>query len=447
MFDFLTYIPLFGGFLSVAVPFVIALGAVVFVHEYGHYIVGRWCGIHAEAFSMGFGKVLYSWYDKRGTKWQISALPLGGYVKFLGDANGASGADQEALAKMPDDVRSKTFHGAKLYKKALTVFAGPATNFIFSIIVFSLLTIGQGVATNEPVVGELTRFPGIQNDLQEGDFIKEINGKQISTREDIGDFLTEDTPTLTSYYLVDRDGREMTVEGPYPWLPIVAAVTPVTPAAKAGLQKGDLILAVGDTEIRTFPQLQKAVRSAAQAETSMRIQRGSETLELVIEPRLIPYENQDGTFTERVQIGIAGGIAFGPEILPVPLWEAPYYGYLRVKFIVQKFLQTIGQLFTGGISPKNLQGPLGIAVASGDTASQGLAEFIYFVGFVSTAIGLMNLLPIPVLDGGHLIIFAYQAVFRREPNEKVLNVAMAIGFSFLIGLMLYATFNDGLRLL
>ncbi|MCP5085500.1 MAG: RIP metalloprotease RseP [Rhodobacteraceae bacterium] len=446
MFDFLTYIPLVGGALSGLVPFIIALSVVVFVHEYGHYIVGRWCGIHAEAFSIGFGRVLTSWVDKRGTKWQIAALPLGGYVKFLGDANSASGTtDQAGIDALPDEMAQRTFTGAKLYRKALTVFAGPAVNFVFSTVVFAILFVSTGVYTNDPVVGEVYQFHGIESQLQKDDVIRSIDGITISTNEDLRKLREVDQPALTSSYTVTRNGETISVTGPYLWLPAVAAVTPTSPAARAGLKEGDLILKVGDRQINSFVQLQEVIVSSTEERVPLLVQRGADKVSLSIKPRKSAYEKEDGTFGEKVQIGVQARLAFDPKIIRVGPVEAAIFGAKKVLFIAQGFVSTITQLLTGGLSPKNLNGPLGIAVASSDTASQGFFEFVHFIAFVSTAIGLMNLLPIPVLDGGHLLIFAYQAVFRRAPNEKFLHVVMLAGFSFLIMLVAYATFYDGLR--
>lgn len=446
MFDFLTAIPLVGGSLAVILPFMIVLGIVIFVHEFGHYIVGRWCGIHAEAFSMGFGPVLTAWYDKRGTKWQIAALPFGGYVKFLGDANSASaGTDLEAIMAAPDHLKGKSLHEAALWKRALTVFAGPAANMVLSVFIFAVLTMASGVPTNRPVVGELQTFPGIVNELRTGDRILSINGTAVETRADFDKFLTEDTPEH-SIYRVERDGAILEVEGPYPWLPIVAGVNPVTPAANAGLRAGDLILSVGGERVQSFPQLQTLIRRAALEEVPIVVQRGHERLDLKITPRVMPYEKEDGTFGTRTMIGIGGTAAIGPEIESVGPVDAVWYGAVSVGAIVDGWLRTIRELVTGGLALDNLQGPVGIAKASGDTASQGLTEFVFLIGFISTAIGLMNLLPVPILDGGHLVIYAYQAVFRREPPEKVLNGAMAIGLCLLLFLMVFATFNDINRL-
>lgn len=446
MFDFLTLIPVFGPTLAVIVPFLIVLGIVIFIHEYGHYIVGRWCGIHAEAFSMGFGPVLKSWVDKRGTRWQIAALPLGGFVKFLGDANSASaGVDHDAIANVPEHLKGKSLHEAALWRRAATVAAGPVANMVLSVVIFAGLTMATGVATNEPIVGQVQSFPGIVNELEPGDRILEVNGTPIETRSDFDSFLAEESPQKT-LYLIERDGRQLTVEGPFPWLPIVAGVNPVTPAAKAGLRTGDLILSVDGVDVKSFPQLQTMIRAAEYSEVPIIVQRGEELLTLKITPREMPYEKEDGTFGTRTMIGIGGSVAIAPQIERVNPIRAVYYGGLSVVAIVDGWLRTIRELVTGGLALENLQGPVGIAKASGDTASQGLTDFVFLIGFISTAIGLMNLLPIPILDGGHLVIYAYQAVFRREPPEKALQLAMGVGLCLLLFLMVFATFNDINRL-
>ena len=161
MFDFLSYIPLIGSKLTFVVPFLIVLSIVIFIHEFGHYIVGRWCGIHAEAFSMGFGPILTSWTDKHGTQWQIAALPLGGFVKFLGDANAASGgADHDAIEALPEDMRSKTLEAASLWKRALTVFAGPGINFLASFVIYTFLVLGTGVQQGRRLSGKFMTITG-----------------------------------------------------------------------------------------------------------------------------------------------------------------------------------------------------------------------------------------------------------------------------------------------
>ena len=446
MFDFLSYIPLIGGTLTFIVPFIIVLSIVIFIHEYGHYIVGRWCGIHAEAFSMGFGPVLTSWVDKRGTRWQISALPLGGFVKFLGDANAASGgADREKIEAMPAELRAKTFEAAALWKRALTVFAGPAANFVLSIVVFGLMAIGTGRPSSDLVVGDVQSGPNSQIELMAGDKITSFNGSPITVWRDFEDFKQRDADGVPTYGVL-RDGAALDVEGPFPWLPIVSTVNPVTPAAKAGVKKGDLVLALDNKEIASFFELQGIVSSMLSREVDMRVLRDGEVLDLKITPRMMPYEKEDGTFGERMMIGIGAGLAVSPVYETVGVLGAFDAGLGSVWHMTKTFVRTISELITGGLSVKNLQGPVGIAVASGDSATQGISEFVFMIAFISTAIGLMNLLPIPILDGGHLVIFAYQAVFKRPPNDRVMQVIMGIGLSLLLMLMLFATFNDIMRL-
>lgn len=447
MFDFLSYIPLIGGTLTFVVPFIIVLSIVIFIHEFGHYIVGRWCGIHAEAFSMGFGPVLTSWYDKRGTKWQIAALPFGGYVKFLGDANAASGsADRDAIEAMPADMRAKTFETAAIWKRALTVFAGPGANFILSIVIFGLMAMNSGRPSSDLIVGEVQQVPGETIGLQAGDKIEAFNGTPIAVWKDFEDFKFHDSANGLPIYGVLRDGSALDVTGPFPWLPIVSTVNPVTPAAKAGVKKGDLVVSLGGTEIASFFELQKIVRDLTEREVQMRVLRDSVLVDLRITPRSMAYEKKDGSFGERMMIGIGAGLAVSPQFETVGVLGALDAGVGSVWHLAKVFARTISELLTGGLSVKNLQGPVGIAVASGDSASQGISEFIFMIAFISSAIGLMNLLPIPILDGGHLVIFAYQAIFRRPPNDRVLQLAMGAGLCMLLMLMIFATFNDIMRL-
>ena len=223
-------------------------------------------------------------------------------------------------------------------------------------------------------------------------------------------------------------------------------MNPVTPAAKAGVKKGDLVISLDNREIASFFELQTIVQQMTSREVGMRVLRDGVLVDLAITPRAMAYEKDDGSFGERMMIGIGAGLAVAPQYETVGLLGALDAGVGSVWHLAKVFVRTISELVTGGLSVKNLQGPVGIAVASGDSASQGPMEFVFMIAFISTAIGLMNLLPIPILDGGHLVIFAYQAVFRRPPNDRVMQVAMGLGLSMLLMLMIFATFNDIMRL-
>jgi regulator of sigma E protease len=443
MFDFLNYIPLIGGLLTTVVPFVLVLSIVVAIHEFGHYIVGRWCGIHAEAFSLGFGPILVSRADKHGTKWQIAAIPLGGFVRFLGDADAASRPDGKEI---DEALRHKTLNGAKLYKRALTVFAGPAANFILSAVIFAGLAYSLGSLSDEPVVGELAPLPQTQSDLREGDRILAINGTGVETFGDIvkvSDGLDSSTPIL---YSIERGGNILEVQGPFLMPALVGGVMPVSPASKAGLKAGDLFLSADGEKIHSFRQLVTVITGNKNESVNLKIWRNGQEIALTITPEVRDVPLSDGSFEKRLIIGVAGGFAYLAPMNSLSIVDASIVGVKRTYSVITDSINSIYQIFTGAVGAENLQGPLGIAQMSGDTASSGLLPLISLVAFISTAIGFLNLLPIPVLDGGHLVIYAFEAIFRRPPSAKAIQVTMTMGMTMLLSLMIFATFNDIMRL-
>lgn len=446
MFDFLQVIPLIGPVLSVVLPFLIVLGVVVFIHEYGHYIVGRWSGIHAEVFSLGFGPVLTSWHDKRGTKWQVSAIPLGGYVKFLGDRDPSSAADSKALVGMTDTDVSRSFPGASLPRRALTVFAGPGANFILSIVVFAGMVLVTGVANMEPRVGQIIDTGFQEDGLQDGDFILSINGTEISSYPEILDYAVANEPEDETIYQVKRDGATLNVIGPFPFPALISAVQPVSPASRAGLKEGDVILAVGDRKVYSFTQLRETIITSDETAVSLSVWRDGAVLSLSITPEERDASAAGGGFEKRVSIGVVGGLAFDPVTATPTPWTAVWVGVQRTWAVITGSIDGIYHMIVGNIGAENLQGPLGIAQISGDTASAGLMDLINLIGIISTAIGLMNLFPIPVLDGGHLVIFGYEAIRGKPPSDKVIQFAMSLGLTFLLMLMVFATYNDIMRL-
>ena len=446
MFEFLTVIPFFGGFLSVALPFIIVLAAVIFVHEYGHYIVGRWCGIHADIFSLGFGPVMKSWTDKRGTRWQISAIPFGGYVKFVGDRDASSGANSKSLDHLSQADRDRSFPGASLGRRALTVFAGPAANFVMSIAVFAVLVLTTGVARNEPVLSEvLDAGPGVY-ELSAGDEIIAINGQQVASFQEIYEYALDNEPDGDTVYSVVRDGSERDVVGPFPFPPLISGVEPISPASKAGLKQGDVILAVGEKQVRSFSQLRETIIASPEEAVDLTIWRDGGQMTLSITPELRDRETADGGFEKRVIIGVYGGLAFEPESYTPAPWTAIWFGAERTWTVITASINGIYHMLVGDISATNLQGPLGIAQVSGHTAAGGFIDLVNLIAVISTAIGLMNLFPIPVLDGGHLVIFGYEAVRGRPPSDKFIRYAMSVGMSLLLMLMVFATYNDIIRL-
>lgn len=369
----LVQIPISTGILY-AIPFLIAILVIVFIHELGHFMVARWCGVSVEAFAIGFGKEITGWYDRHGTRWKLGWIPLGGYVKFKGDANAASMPDAEASAEAKSDPGN--FHGKPLWQRAAVVAAGPIANFILAIFIFSAAFMTVGAPVIEPRVDEV--LPGSAADL-------------------------------------------------------------------AGIKPGDLIVEVSGRKIDSFAQIQLQVITRGGEELPIVIQRGGERLNLTITP--IIREENDG-FGGKVRIGIIGvkhnpdGAVKYERLGPLAAIET---GAERTWFIVDTTFRYLGKLFIGRESADQLGGPIAIAKAAGDAASVGFFQFISVVAFLSVSIGLINLFPIPMLDGGHLVYYAIEAVRGKPMGEQAQEWGFRIGFSLVIMLMVVGTWNDLVR--
>ncbi|MDK3072539.1 RIP metalloprotease RseP [Sedimentitalea sp. JM2-8] len=445
--DIFSLIPQFGGVIYTLAAFVVALSVIVAVHEYGHYIVGRWSGIHAEVFSLGFGPVLFSRIDKRGTRWQVAMLPFGGYVKFLGDSDAASGKDTEAIARVQDDPAElrRTMHGAPLWARAATVAAGPAFNFVMSILVFAAIFMSRGVATDPLTVGETLVLPGGFHQLQAGDEVVGIAGMPTPGFDDETAWaaFADGVPMAPVLdYAVRRDGRDMVVQGPFLFPPHVSQVAPRSAAMDIELKPGDVITAIDGAPIFAFDQLKEAVESSGGRALLLDVWRDGETLEFALAPRRTDEPQPDGGFVTHWRIGVAGGMAFVPATEPAGIGAAFGGGVEQTFRIVTSSLSGVWHMVTGAISTCNMSGPIGIAETSGAMASQGAQSFIWFIAVLSTAVGLLNLFPIPALDGGHLLFYAYEAVAGKPPSDMALRVLMAVGISVILSLMMFALFND-----
>lgn len=438
----ISILPQFGGLVWTLLAFVVALSVIVAIHEYGHYIVGRWCGIHAEVFSIGFGPVLWSRPDKRGTVWQIAALPFGGYVKFKGDANAASVGGDGTVQAMSDAERRSTMPGAPLAARAATVAAGPVFNFLMSIAIFAVFVAIAGRATEEPVVGTLKPLPEDWATLQPGDRITSIGGVAVETMEDVLSTASDLPPATNIAYEVIRDGVEITVEATFPLVSVIDAVQPRSAAVDAGLMKGDVIRSVDGMEIHAFGQLRDIVSTSNGAPLDLEVWRAGEALDVTLSPRRVDLPLPEGGFETRWLIGISGGLFFEPETETMGIWSAVKYGVDQTWFIITSSLSALYHIITAQISTCNLSGPVGIAGAAADTASMGASEFIWFIAVLSTAVGLLNLFPIPVLDGGHLVFYGYEALRGKPPSDKALNVMMTVGIVLMGSLMVFALMND-----
>ena len=436
----MSLIPDFGGLPLTILAFIVALSIIVAVHEYGHYIIGRWSGIKAEVFSVGFGPVLFSRVDRFGTKWQLAALPFGGYVKFKGDSGAASGKDEDAMAQMaPEEARS-TMHGAPVWARAATVLAGPVFNFILAIAIFAgtLLVNGQ---TDEAVIGPVYDLPADIAVLQEGDLVTAVDGNAIDSLSDlIGQ--SGDIGGASHVYTVIRDGAEIDVEASVPFLPLIGQVSPQSAGLEAGLRPGDLIRSVDGVAIHAFSDLPDIVAAGQGAPMTLEVWRAGDTLEFTLEPRMSDLPSSSGGFESRWLIGIGPDLYFDPVTVPAGLGDSLLFGVDRVWYIITQSISGLSAMITGQISACNLQGPIGIAETAGAVASQGLDDFIWFVAVLSVAVGFLNLFPIPVLDGGHLVFHVYEAASGRPPSDRAVRVLMSVGLTLLLSLMLFATFTD-----
>ncbi len=355
--------------LLTLVAFLALIGSLVVVHELGHYAVGRWFGVKAEKFSIGFGPQIWGRVDKRGTLWRVGLLPLGGFVQFAGDMNPASQAD-ENWKQLPEHERSQTFQSKTLWQRALIVFAGPAVNFILAILI---------------AMGFLLAF-----------------GKSV-------------TP------------------------PVVDVVQPNSAAAVAGLQTGDRILTLNDRRVETFDAMASEVIMIPGEKIVMEIERGG--ARILKEARVAEAIEVD-RFGNEYRIGRLGIGASKIEIREVGLLEAPWAAVVQTGNILRQQVIGLGQIISGRRPISELGGPLKIAKVSGEAMSLGILTFISLAALVSINLGFINLLPIPMLDGGHLLLYAIEAVRRRPATPKVQEWAFRAGFAMLAAFMIMVTFND-----
>ncbi|HKG82687.1 MAG TPA: RIP metalloprotease RseP [Beijerinckiaceae bacterium] len=363
-----------GSLLGYLIPFLIVLTVVVFIHELGHFLVGRWCGVGVNAFSIGFGPELVGFTDRHGTRWKLSAIPLGGYVKFAGDVNGASVPDAASLSQMSPAERAVSFHHKTVLQRALVVAAGPIANFLLAIAIFAGITY--------------------------------VNGRQILA-------------------------------------PRVDVVQAGSAAERAGFKPGDLVLAINGRSISSFTDMQRIVSASADDELSIAIDRDGREMTLTAVPDLKETETPFG----KQRIGLLGLQASrGPDDLKLVkygLLDSIRLGAMETWYVVERTFTYIGRLVVGRESADQLSGPIRIAQVSGQVATLGgTAGLVSLVAVLSVSIGLINLFPIPLLDGGHLLFYGIEALRGRPLSDRAQEIGFRIGLAIVVMLMLFATWND-----
>ena len=366
------------GVVGYLIPFLFVLTVVVFFHELGHFLVARWNGVRVLVFSIGFGPELFGFNDRHGTRWKLSAIPLGGYVKFFGDENAASVPDHEAAAAMNSAERKQSFVHQAVGPRAAIVAAGPLANFILAIAIFASLFM--------------------------------LFGKQSTAAR-------------------------------------VESVQAESAAAAAGFQSGDLVLSITGRPIESFAEMQRIVSTSAGETLTIEVDRGGTRVTLKAVPALKEVKDNFGNVHRMGVLGISRSIApTDVKMEPVGPATAVWLGVKETWTIIETTLSYVGRIVVGRDNADQLGGPIMIAQVSGQVATLGVAAIMHFVAVLSVSIGLLNLFPVPLLDGGHLLFYAVEFIRGKPLSERAQEIGFRIGFALVAALMVFATKNDIFRL-
>ncbi len=361
--------------LNSILPFIVLILVVVFIHEYGHYYFAKKYGVKVTDFSIGFGKELFGWNDKLGTRWKICWIPLGGYVKFFGDRNVFSQSDQEEIIKKySEEERKKLFILKPLYQRSLIVAAGPIANFILAIVIFLFIYMFVGKDFTPAVINE-----------------------------------------------VQKD----------------------SPAEVAGLMKNDVILEIDGTEVKSILDVSKLITMSTSDFIDFKVSRYDQDVLLKVKPNIVETEDNLGNKINKRMIGIMLG-PYNNKINHVKLGPAKalYYSLNEVYFVTISSLKYLGSILTGSGDSSQLGGPIRIAKITGQVAQFGIVPFLSIMAYISISLGLINLFPIPLLDGGHLMFYGFEKILGRPLSQKTQEGFFRIGMFLLLFLMFFATFND-----
>lgn len=361
-------------FLYMLPAFLVVLTVIVFVHEMGHYLVARWNGIAIQTFSIGFGPELVGFNDRHGTRWRLSAIPLGGYVRFLGDMNAASLPDRELIENADPELAKRLFVNKNPWQRIAVVVAGPAANVIFTFLVLYALLLGYGRYSIPPVIG---------------------------------------------------------------------TVMPDSVAATAGLLGGDRIVSVDGYDVRGFEDFQRLVSTAPQRSVTIVVERDGAPKTFVLTPDVATQTDSFGNEHRIGRIGVARDVTREDVTLyrPGPI-EAVGLTVEEIRFIVDRTAAFLGDFFVGRGDIEQLGGPVKVAKVSGEVASLGIVALINLMALLSLNIGIFNLLPVPMLDGGHLLYYLYEAIRGKPLSQRVQELGFRFGFVLVVSLMLFTTFND-----
>ena len=449
------------------ISIIILLGVIIGIHELGHFLAARKFNVHVIRFKIGFGKTLVSRFDKRGTEFSIGLLPLGGYVQMLGEDNPIQGKDSD-LDNYSEEI---SYPQASLGARAIITAAGPIANFVLAVIAYFLIFM-IGVKDLVPIVGAVNDDSlAMQAGIEVGDRIVSIDNKEVVSLKDLNTLLAlrigETGSILVNYKKPNSDlkySESVNIEdwlsseldqsiissfGILPFIPpIVSSVQDGSPAHKSGIESGDQIIRVGDNVIRTWYELVEEISSIPDKETSLTIKRNGTSFS--VPASIGSVQDELGMKIGRIGIArISSNEEIPDEFLVItkkgPI-ESFVLGIKETYNFTVLILDSIGKMITGSISAENIGGPIQIAVLSGSAAKAGLVSFISMIALLSINLGLINLLPVPILDGGQLVLIAAEKIKGSPLSEGFVEFAYRIGLLLVIGLMAFAVFNDITRI-
>jgi regulator of sigma E protease len=439
--------------MDTAIGIVLVLGVIILVHEWGHFIVARRFGVRVDVFSIGFGPRLFG-VKVGDTDWRLSAVPLGGYVRMAGQDITDVDSSDRAPTGAPDELMSK-----KRWQRALISFAGPAVNLIFPILLLSAYYLIAGVPyaafLNKPIVvaAPPTQQVATSSSLQSGDRVVSVNSLKNPTWEQVQSLLSRTAPGTSLNVQVENNGVTRTVSlplknepgtRPFGYYPIparISEVAPGTPASHAGLRAGDVVRSIDGQKIDYWDQFVDMVRGSGGKTLQLEIERGGQTLALAVTPKQGIADSTDTKY----QIGVAPEPALAYK--RVGLVQSVSEARSRTWEIVEDTIGVFGKLFSGRVSVKQLQSVVGISRAAGEAVSQGPFTVISLMALISVNLGILNLLPIPILDGGHILLLSLEGIRRRDFSLTFKERFIQVGLVFLLVLFAYVMYNDVVRLL
>lgn len=442
--------------LTTVLAFIVALGLIITIHELGHYSVARLCGVRILRFSIGFGPILLQRTDKHGTQWALSAVPLGGYVKMLDDAPANAN---------PADINT-AFNNKPLIQRFAVVAAGPVANLVLALIIFAFIAIWGSYEPAAVLAQPAQHTPAAQSGIQNGDKLIAIDDKPVKSwvqaRWQMTDKIIaggninltlqgQDKQTRTTALNIPRQNIEPDNTDPLqniglqliPAQALIAEVQADSAAAQAGLQNGDLILAINQIDKPSPADFIQTIQNSPDKPVNLKIERRDIALDLAVSPHIVKLA--DGSTIGRIGAVIQ---AHRAEVLVQEnLLDSVNTGFHRTLDLSIMSFKMIGQMLMGNISVKNISGPVTIAQYAGNSMRIGIQSYLNFLALISISIGILNLLPIPMLDGGHLFFYVLEALRGGRPlSDNIQQLSLRVGFAIVMGLMVLALFNDFERL-